>query len=228
VTINWRRRSDAECACCGSTDALEWDHILAKSKGGTDARYNFQVLCKRCNVSKGIGEYCQITHGEMMNELEGLGEESGDGARSDVNRRSPTEQADTLEAFSTRMHARKKAILLAQAKERGIAAGLIIEEMMSYSPGVKTIQTLKRLEEKLDLLLQENASLVSTQAEPRHRPKMNYPLPTVEPAKELSETTDFSFLDLESMRERYPVPVHDPFVEAPRASWLRRLWWWMR
>jgi len=42
-----------KCAICGSEHFLEIDHIVPLSKGGSNERSNFQVLCKKCNCSKG-------------------------------------------------------------------------------------------------------------------------------------------------------------------------------
>lgn len=42
-----------KCAKCGATSRLEADHIRAVSKGGKTEKTNMQVLCRRCNASKG-------------------------------------------------------------------------------------------------------------------------------------------------------------------------------
>lgn len=48
-----------KCQACGSKPdkdndvCLEIDHIVPFSKGGLDIPDNYQVLCKKCNVSKG-------------------------------------------------------------------------------------------------------------------------------------------------------------------------------
>ena len=43
------------CAACGCTDteALQIDHVVPQSKGGTDNIENLQVLCYVCNLSGG-------------------------------------------------------------------------------------------------------------------------------------------------------------------------------
>lgn len=41
------------CLYCGSTDNLTTDHIIPKSKGGSNRSENFQILCARCNKKKG-------------------------------------------------------------------------------------------------------------------------------------------------------------------------------
>ena len=44
------------CARCGrwfNKRDIDIDHIIPKSKGGTDSMYNLQAMCKHCNRSKG-------------------------------------------------------------------------------------------------------------------------------------------------------------------------------
>jgi 5-methylcytosine-specific restriction protein A len=45
------------CAKCGAPGSignpLTIDHIIPRSRGGTNAQKNWQVLCFRCNVRKG-------------------------------------------------------------------------------------------------------------------------------------------------------------------------------
>jgi 5-methylcytosine-specific restriction endonuclease McrA len=41
------------CTACGGTDKLAIDHIIPRSRGGTNDRENLQVLCTPCNSSKG-------------------------------------------------------------------------------------------------------------------------------------------------------------------------------
>ncbi len=43
---------DGRCACCGSTDRVELDHVVPLSCGGADHISNVQPLCKRCNSGK--------------------------------------------------------------------------------------------------------------------------------------------------------------------------------
>jgi len=48
--------SNGRCALCGATKKerpLDIDHIKPRSKGGANCRENFQVLCSKCNRSKG-------------------------------------------------------------------------------------------------------------------------------------------------------------------------------
>ena len=41
------------CGCPGDIRALQVDHIVPKSKGGSDTLNNYQCLCYSCNASKG-------------------------------------------------------------------------------------------------------------------------------------------------------------------------------
>ena len=41
------------CVYCGSSDALEWDHIIPLSRGGPDSPDNLVRACASCNRSKG-------------------------------------------------------------------------------------------------------------------------------------------------------------------------------
>ena len=48
--------SDRRCALCGATEKdrpLDVDHIIPRSRGGTNDKANLQVLCSRCNRAKG-------------------------------------------------------------------------------------------------------------------------------------------------------------------------------
>jgi hypothetical protein len=47
-------RDNHECQHCGAGHDLTIDHIHPESKGGTNDIENLQVLCRRCNCSKGV------------------------------------------------------------------------------------------------------------------------------------------------------------------------------
>ena len=47
-------RDNYTCVYCGSTNNPELDHNEAHAKGGSDDGDNLQVLCKDCNLRKGV------------------------------------------------------------------------------------------------------------------------------------------------------------------------------
>jgi len=53
-------RDAGRCQCCGSTQNLEYDHIVPYSCGGKSHASNVQLLCMKCNRSKSNGCYCKI------------------------------------------------------------------------------------------------------------------------------------------------------------------------
>jgi len=52
--IKLGRKYGFKCLCCGSGDSLEIDHIKPVSIGGKTEIDNLQLLCKKCNLEKGI------------------------------------------------------------------------------------------------------------------------------------------------------------------------------
>lgn len=51
------RRDEGKCVKCGSQKNLEYDHIIPFSLGGSNTERNIQLLCEKCNRSKGANLY---------------------------------------------------------------------------------------------------------------------------------------------------------------------------
>lgn len=47
------QRDQGRCVQCSSADYLEFDHIIPFSKGGASSLNNVQLLCRKCNLTKG-------------------------------------------------------------------------------------------------------------------------------------------------------------------------------
>jgi hypothetical protein len=46
-------RDEGMCVECGSTDDLQFDHMVPYSKGGSSTVENLRILCQPCNSSRG-------------------------------------------------------------------------------------------------------------------------------------------------------------------------------
>jgi hypothetical protein len=53
-------RDGGKCQCCGSSQNLEYDHIMPFSCGGSNDASNIQLLCMSCNRSKSNSCVCKI------------------------------------------------------------------------------------------------------------------------------------------------------------------------
>ena len=57
LSVDTRRavieRDGGRCAACGTTEDLQFDHVVAVVHGGGDETENIQLLCRRCNRAKG-------------------------------------------------------------------------------------------------------------------------------------------------------------------------------
>ena len=47
------KRDEGRCVQCGCQENLEYDHIIPLAKGGGNTERNIQLLCEKCNRSKG-------------------------------------------------------------------------------------------------------------------------------------------------------------------------------
>lgn len=50
--VVWQR-DQGRCVQCGAQEYLEFDHIIPFSMGGATSASNLQLLCRKCNLSKG-------------------------------------------------------------------------------------------------------------------------------------------------------------------------------
>jgi len=54
------KRENNSCPYCGSTRHLTIDHIIPKSKGGSEEWTNLVVACSKCNTKKVINFYHKL------------------------------------------------------------------------------------------------------------------------------------------------------------------------
>lgn len=63
--------AEGVCQNCGSSENLEFDHIIPVARGGEDHISNMQILCKKCNLIKkdtheGVFEYRKHRSDELF------------------------------------------------------------------------------------------------------------------------------------------------------------------
>lgn len=79
-------RDGGMCRCCGSSQSLEYDHVMPFSCGGSSEPSNIQLLCLKCNRSKSNSCYCKIHNTKV-------GYNCCDGKRSKRNSSKNTESS---------------------------------------------------------------------------------------------------------------------------------------
>jgi len=52
-------RDGYKCHYCGETECLTIDHVVPRSKGGTNEQSNLLTACHGCNASKGAKSYSE-------------------------------------------------------------------------------------------------------------------------------------------------------------------------
>jgi|GEM_PF-2620247 len=53
IKVSVFRRDGGCCVVCGSTEDIEYDHVIPFSRGGSNSLRNIQILCRLCNRKKG-------------------------------------------------------------------------------------------------------------------------------------------------------------------------------
>ena len=67
-------RDGGVCQCCGSSENIEYDHIIPYSCGGSSDVSNIQLLCMKCNVLLGAFELQDV---EILKYLKKYGKDYG-------------------------------------------------------------------------------------------------------------------------------------------------------
>jgi hypothetical protein len=70
----WQKEQELprECVFCGSKENLETDHLIPKSRGGSDEPDNLVLSCKTCNTSrnnKGVFEWLGLKKKDQLHRL---------------------------------------------------------------------------------------------------------------------------------------------------------------
>ena len=56
-------KAGTACAYCGIQDNLEWEHVIPKSRGGSDNIDNLVLACRECNAAKGTKDVYMMYRG---------------------------------------------------------------------------------------------------------------------------------------------------------------------
>ena len=101
------KRDHRQCVICATKDALSVDHVVPRSKGGTNDDTNLQTLCRACNSAKGnrnVGSTSgqRRLDDDLINERpdpQGMGNgEWGEGRGSPPNGERATEGAGAADS----------------------------------------------------------------------------------------------------------------------------------
>jgi 5-methylcytosine-specific restriction endonuclease McrA len=57
------QRDGGKCRNCGSRRALQFDHIIPRSLGGSNLAENVELLCTQCNLKKGVRLFAPRVNG---------------------------------------------------------------------------------------------------------------------------------------------------------------------
>jgi 5-methylcytosine-specific restriction endonuclease McrA len=63
-------RDGGRCRNCGSTEDLQFDHVIARSRGGSGRASNVELLCGSCNRRKSTSLIPARAQGEGPKRLE--------------------------------------------------------------------------------------------------------------------------------------------------------------
>lgn len=81
-------RDGGSCKCCGSSENLEYDHIIPYSCGGSSEVSNIQLLCKKCNRSKSNSCICKVHNNKVGNNC-------CEGQTTNISSESTTKQSSS-------------------------------------------------------------------------------------------------------------------------------------
>jgi len=70
----WQKEQDLlkECVFCGATDNLQTDHLVPRSRGGSDSADNLVLTCAGCNASRrdqGVFQWLGLKEKDKLHRL---------------------------------------------------------------------------------------------------------------------------------------------------------------